>query len=541
MRDLIVRGVRPTLRLFLAAVVLVLLVACANVANLLLAHGATRGREMALRAAIGAGTGRIVRVLLAESAAYAVLGAAAGLLLAFGGVAAFRALAPAGMPRVSGVRVDLVVAAFVVGLALVTAVVVGLVPALRVSRVDLSQALREGGRAAPTRRSRLSTAIVAVEVAMAVALVAGAGTLARSFARALGWNPGFDQTHLAVFSLSPAASTYDTRVKLAALWERLEGDLAAVPGVAAVGTASAGPLFGGDGAWEMELEGYPPEQKVSVTWSDVSPGFFRTLGVPLRAGRWLDPHDVTGAPLVCLVNQTLAERYWPGQGALGKQIVFPIGNERSAYTVVGIVGDVPPTTPGSAAAPQMYWSNRQQPRLFTFVLVRTAVDPATVAEPIRQAIHRLDRDLEVRRIQTMPELMARELAAPRFNMVLIIAFGTVALLLAAVGTYGMLAYSVALRRREIAIRLAIGAGRSAVAGRVIGDGLVTAGAGLVIGIAGYFAASRAIGALAPGVPAHDGWVLGIASGILLVVAFLACAVPAWRASTVNPATALGAE
>ncbi|HVZ48331.1 MAG TPA: FtsX-like permease family protein, partial [Gemmatimonadaceae bacterium] len=417
---------------------------------------------------------------------------------------------------------------------------VGLVPAMRASRVDLAQALREGGRAAPTRRSRLSTAVVAVEVAMAIALVAGAGTLARSFARALRWEPGFDPTHVALFTLSPPVSTYDTREKLDALWDRVEGRLAALPGVAAVGTASAGPLFGGDGAWDMELEGYPPDQKASVTWADVSPGFFDALGVPLRAGRKLDAHDLPGSPLVCLVNETLARRYWPA-GALGRRVVFAIGAERATYTVVGVVADVPPATPGASPQPEMYWSNRQQPRPFTWALVRTTSDPGALVGPIRAAMRAVDRDLEVRRVVTMPQLMDTVLATPRFNTALLVAFGGVALLLAAIGTYGMLAYTVALRRREIAIRLAIGAGRGAVAGRVIGDGLVTVGAGLVLGVAGYVAASRAIGALAPGVPVRDAWVLALAVLALLAIAAAACVVPAWRASHVDPATSLGAD
>jgi predicted permease len=541
MRDLIVRGVRPALRLFLAAVALVLLVACANVANLLLAHGATRRREMAVRSALGAGSGRIVSEQLAESAAYGGVGAAVGLALAFGGVQAFRALAPAGMPRVDGVHVDLVVVTFAVALGLLTTLAVGLVPALRASRVDLAQAMREGGRGLAGRRSRLGTALVVVEVATAVALVAGAGTFARSFAKAMEWNPGFARENVALFTLSPSTVTYDSKAKLAGLWDRLEGSLAAIPGVAGVGTASAGPLFGGDGAGEMELEGRAPDQRVSVWWSDVSPGFFTALGVPLRAGRHLAATDVPDGPLVCVINEALASRYWPGGDAVGKRITFPIGDSRITYTVVGVVADVPSTTPGAPPRPEMYWSNRQQPRPYTWVLVRAALPLDAVTAQIRQAVHDLDRDLEVRSITTMTARVDRQLAAPRFNTALILTFGVVALALAAIGTYGMLAYTVALRRREIAIRLAIGAARGAVAWHVVRDGLGIVGAGLALGVTGYVAASRAVAALAPGVPARDVWVLGVATLTLLVIAALACAAPAWRASRVDPATALTAD
>jgi len=541
MRDLLVRGVRLTLVIFLVAVGLVLLVACANVANLLLAHGATRGREMALRSALGAGAGRIVRTLMAESAAFAAVGSAAGLALAYAGVRAFRSLAPAGMPRVADVAVDLPVAGFAAGLAVLTALVVGLVPAYRAARVDLAQALREGGRSTPARRSRFGVALVAIELATAVLLVAGAGTLARSFVRSMSWNPGFDREHVALFAVSPSTANYDTHAKLAALWDRLEERLTAIPGVEGAATASAGPLFGGRETWEMELDGYTPGQRATVRWSDVSPGYFAALGVPLRAGRTFDARDGRGMPLVALVNETLVRRYWPTETPIGKRITFPIGTDRATYTIIGVVADVPSTVPGTPPEPEMYWSNRQQPRPFTWVLVRTGVAPGSVAEGIRAAVREVDRDLDVQRVRTMTEQMDRELATLRFNTVLIVAFGAVALLLGAVGTYGLLDYTVALRGREIAIRLALGAGRASVARRVIGDGLAIAAAGIGLGVVGYLAASRSVAALAPGVPATDVWTLVVSTAVLLAVALMACAAPAWRASRVDPAVALGAE
>src|ERR1017187_6784073 len=371
LRDLVVGYARPRLLLFLAAVVLVLLIACANVSNLLLARGEVRGREMAARSALGAGPGRIVRSLFVESLVLAGGGAVAGIVIALGTVRAFRALAPAGIPRVANVAVDARVFAFAAALAVLTALVVGLTPALRAAGGDLAQARRGGGGAAPPRRTRLGSVLVAVELAMAVLLVAGAVTLTRSFAAYSAWKPGFEHDHLALFSLSPPSARYDSVAKLAALWDRVEGELGTIPGVAAVGTASAGPLFGGRETWEMELQGLPPDEKASVRWYDVSPGYFRALGVARLKGRDLNAGDVNGAPLVCVVNQTLVRRYWPGLDPIGRTIVFPMGKQRETFTVVGVVADVPSVSPGVAAEPEMYWSNRQQPGPYTRVIGRT--------------------------------------------------------------------------------------------------------------------------------------------------------------------------
>lgn len=541
MRDLVVRGVRPPLLLFLGAVLLVFLVACANVGNLLLAQGASRRREMALRSALGARTSRIAGMLLVESATFAMLGAVGGLGIAQLLLRAFQRLAPEGMPRVAQVTIDVRVALFAALLAVVTALLVGVVPAWRAARVDLAQSLKAGGRGGSSRRSRLGTALVVGELAMAVLLIAGAGTFARSFARTMQWDPGFEREQLALFSVSPSPATYDSRASLAALWDRLEGAIGSVPGVARVGTASAGPLFGSRETWEMEIEGYAPEQRATVRWSDVSPGFFDALGVPLRAGRALDARDRPGTPDVVVVNETLARRFWPNESPLGKHVTFPVGNDRTAFEIVGVVADVPPPVPGASPEPEMYWSNRQQPRPYTWVVVRTGTNPAALVDAIRDAVHGVDRDLVVQRVQSMPQLMDGALATARFNTVLIVTFGSVALLLAAIGTYGLLRYTVALRHRDFAIRLAVGASPGEVARRVAGDGLGMTLAGLALGVAAYLGVSRSLAAMAPGVPPRDLGTLSFAAATLLLVAAAACGGPAWRASRVEPSTALGEE
>jgi putative ABC transport system permease protein len=542
LRDLVVGNVRPLLVLFLAAVAVVLLIACANVSNLLLARGAVRDREMAARSALGASRGRIVRALLVESLVLAAAGAAVGIAIALGAVRAFRALAPAGTPRIANVAVDARVFAFAAVLAMLTALVVGLVPALRAARVDLAQALREGGGSGPARRSRLGSALVAGELAMAVLLIAGAATFMRSFAAFTAWKPGFERDHLALFSLSPPTANYDSPAKLAALWDRLEAQLGAIPGVASVGTASAGALFGGRETWEMELQGRSPQDKVSVRWFDVSPGFFSTLGVPLLKGRALDAHDVDGSRLVCLVNATLVRRYWPGLDPIGRTIVFPpAGKERTTFTVVGVVADVPSVSPGVAVEPEMYWSNRQGPRPYTWVVVRTTTAPASLATAIRGRVKEVDRDISMSAVSTMPERLSRELNTPRFEMILLQSFGLVALVLAAVGTYGLLAYLVTMRRREIGIRLAIGAQRVRIVSDVLSRGLRLAGIGIVAGLLAFLALGRWIASLAPGVSMHDPLTLSATALVLLAVATAACALPAVRAGQVDPALTLGAE
>ncbi|MFI5206523.1 MAG: ADOP family duplicated permease [Gemmatimonadales bacterium] len=542
LRDLVVGGVRPVLLMFLGAVALVLLIACANVSNLLLARTAVRGREMALRSALGASAGRIVRALLVESLVLALGGTAVGVALAAGAVRVFRALAPGGIPRVAEVGLDARVLVFASGLSVMTALLVGLAPALRASRVDLAQALREGGRSGPARHARFNSMLVTLELAMAVLLVAGAATLARSFAAFTAWNPGFETRHLALFSVSPASARYDTGVKLGALWDRLEGDLNSIPGVTSVGLASAGPNFGGLENWEMELEGRPPDQKVSVRWFDVSPGYFAALGVPLKRGRALDSHDVHGGPSVCLVNETLARRYWPGQDPVGRRIVFPVSaTDRLTFTIVGVVGDVAPTRPGAAPEPEMYWSNRQQPRPYTWVVVRTSVDPASIFGMIRSRLKEVDADFDAKLIRTMPELQDRELAAPRFDMLLLLSFGAAALLLAAVGTYGLLAYNVTQHTREIGIRLALGAQPRHVIRSVLSRGLGMSGAGIVLGLGAFLFVGRALAPLAPGVSLKDPLTLAGAGAVLLGVSAAACLVPALRAGRVDPILTLSAE
>ncbi|HTJ24097.1 MAG TPA: ABC transporter permease [Gemmatimonadaceae bacterium] len=539
LQDLVVGGVKPVLLLFLGAVALVLLVACANVANLLLARASGRGAEMALRSALGASRWRIVRGLLVESFVIALCGAALGVVAADWGTVAFKALAPANVPRIDGVRVDGRVLAFALALSVATTLVFGLVPALRTARVDLAQALREGGRGSSGRSSQFGKVLVIGELALALTLTFGSALLVRSFSALTAWNPGFEREHLLTFTLFAPSEGHVRREWIPALWKRLESDLAAIPGVSNVGTASAGPLFGSREGDDVRFQAADGEHRAPARWYDVSPGFFQTLGVPLVRGRPLDETDRDGAPEVALVNESLVRRFWPNEDPIGKRI--SLFQDRLLVQVVGVVRDVPPVNPDTPVEPEIYWSNRQEPRGYTYFLMRTTVPPATIAPLLRARIRAIDHDLDPHSIQTMSELMDYKLKTPRFQMLLLLTFGASALLLAAVGTYGLFAYTVARRRRELGIRIALGAASRQIVGSVLRDGLVLACIGVASGIVMSVALSRVMRGMVAGITTVDPVALAVSGIVLVAIALLACLGPARRAASVDPAVTLAAE
>lgn len=541
LQDLVVGDVRDPLLLFFGAVVLVLLIACANVANLLLARGAARGREIGIRAALGASRVRIVRSLLVESLLLALVGAALGFGISAWATEAFKSLAPAGIPRIDQVGADATVLGFTIMLAIVTSVIFGFVPALSMSRVDLAQSLREGGRAMSGREGRLGRLLVVAELAIALPLVTGAALLSRSFVAQMQWQPGFERDHVFTFPMFLPSGSYPTRSGIGDIWSRLEREIASVPGVLSAGTASAGPLFGGRETWELEIEGRPSNERPSIRWSDVSPGYFAALGVSFVRGRDFDATDVFGAPSAGLVNEALANRYWPGENPIGKRLVFPHGTERETFTVRGVVRDVPSLHPGSPTEPQLYWSNRQAPRPFTYFVVRTSVPPATVAAAIRARIKGVNPDLKPGAFATMSALMDDELRAPRFSMTLLIAFGMSALLLAGIGTYGLLAHFVERRRRDIGIRMALGAQRTDVVWSVVRSGLALAVPGIAIGLVGALLLARTLRSVVSGVTPFDAPSFAASVFVVLAVAVASCLVPAMRASRVEPSVTLAAD
>lgn len=542
LQDLVVGRVRPILLVFLGAVFLVLFIACANVANLLLVRSSIRHHEIALRVALGASGRRIVRALLVESFVLASAGALLGIAIAQWGTAGFQKLAPTSIPRVANVSVDLRVLAFALLLAVGTTVVFGLVPALRAARIDVAGAMRESARSASRRRSHLGAFLVAAELALGLVLVSSAGLLIRSFADTARWSPGFEREHLLTFSLFGGSEKYRTGEALAQLWGNVEAQIRTIPGVVAVGTTSAGPLFGGgDGSAALTFPGQAASPDAAAQWFNVSPGYFTTLGLPIVRGRDLDPRDTLGTVRQVLVNETFARRYWPGEDPVGKRFSFKIGRGATEAEVIGLTRDVPPITPGQTAAPQMYWSDRLLPRGFTYYLVRTAVAPASIMPTVNQRLAAIDPDLSASNISTMPELIKQELTTPRFDMLLLVAFAIAALVLAAVGTYGLFAYVVTRRTRELGIRLALGAAPATIVSGVLRDGLGLSAAGILVGAAGAFFASRVLRAMVPGVAGDIMPIIGLSALVLLLVALGASLVPARRAGAVDPMVTLTAE
>lgn len=539
LQDLVVGGVKPVLLVFLGAVALVLLVACANVANLLLARASGRSAEMALRSALGASRWRVVRGLLVESFVLALCGAGLGVVAADWGTVAFKALAPANVPRIESVRVDGRVLAFALALSVATTLVFGLVPALRAARVDLAQALREGGRGSSGRGSRFGKMLVVGELALALTLTFGSALLVRSFSALTAWRPGFEREHLLTFTLFAPSEGHVRSEWIPALWKRLESDLAAVPGVSSVGTASAGPLFGSREGDDVRFQSSDGERRAPARWYDVSPGFFQTLGVPLVRGRPLDETDRAGAPEVALVNESLVRRFWPNEDPIGKRI--SLFQDRLFVQVVGVVRDVPPVNPDQPVEPEIYWSNRQEPRGYTYFLMRTTVPPATIGPLLRARIRAVERDLDPHSIRTMSDLMSDRLKSPRFQMLLLLTFGASALALAAVGTYGLFAYMIARRRRELGIRIALGAGSRQIVGSVLRDGLVLAGGGVLAGVMASIGLSRLMRGMVAGITTLDPVALAVSGIVLVAIALLACLGPARRAASVDPAVTLAAE
>jgi len=541
-KDLVVGRVRPILLVFLAAVFLVLLIACANVANLLLARAAVRSREIALRSALGAGRQRIMRALLAESFLLALAGAVLGVGIAVWGTAAFQQFAPPNIPRIKNVVVDLRVLGFALLLSVGTTLVFGLAPALRASRIDLAQAMREGGRSASYGRSRLGALLVITELALALMLVSGAGLLARSFAATASWNPGFEREHLLTFSLFANREKHPDSRAITGLWNDVEAALRAIPCVTSASSTSAGPLFGGgDGAAELTRAGKPMPTGASAQWYNVSPGYFKTLGVPLLRGHDLGTEDSISGPRPVLVNETLARRYWPGEDPVGKRFAFKIGRTPTDAEIVGVVRDVPPITPGKPIEASMYWSDRREPRGFSYFVVRTAVPPASIMPTVRSRLAAVDPTLDPGSVHTMPELVAEELTSPRFDMLLLVTFAIAALALSAVGTYGLFTYVVSRRTRELGIRLALGAAPRQIVSSVLGDGLGLAAVGVAIGAVGSVAAARVLRGMVAGVSAIDTITIALSALVLLVIAAVACVAPARRAGAVDPVVTLTAE
>jgi putative ABC transport system permease protein len=549
LHEAIVGDVRQAFWVLLGAVGFVLLIACVNVANLLLARAASRESEIAVRTALGANRGRLVRQLLTESVILGLAGGAIGLLLAVWGVEALVALEPQGIPRLNEVQVDPVVIAFTLGLALLTGLLFGVFPALQSTRGGISSSLKEGGRGALTTRggARMRTTLVIAEVALAVTLLAGAGLLIRSFSRLASVDPGFQVKPALTFELSLPDSRYEERERQVAFFDQLLPRLQAIPGVTTAAGVISLPLSGTSLVLTFEVEGrppLPPAQQPAMQVRIATTNYFKAIGIPLKRGRAFSEQDRMSTPQVAVITEAAARQYFPGEDPIGKRIKLGWGNngKYAGGEVVGIIGDIKDAGLDEPNPPQIFLPYSQWPVQSMAILLETAVPPETVAEPARQAVYSVDGNLPVGNVRTLQQLVARSISQPRFYMTLLSVFAAVALTLAAVGIFGVLSYAVAQRTREIGIRMALGAHESTVLGLVVREAMVMAGAGVVIGLAAALLLTRwLVAQLLFETSAHDPTTFVVVAVLLSAVSLLAAYLPARRATRVDPIVALRAE
>jgi putative ABC transport system permease protein len=534
--------VRPVLLSLLGAVGFLLLIACANVANLLLARATARAREIAVRAALGASRARIVRQLLTESVLLSLAAGALGLLLAQTGLEALLSLAPEALPRAEAIAVDGRSLAFALALAAATGVGFGLAPAFQATRVDLQETLRQTGRgtSAGRARQRLRGALVVGQVAIALVLLAGAGLLMRSFVRLQGVDPGFNPRDAVMTGVFLPRALYAGPARYAAFAQQSLDRIAAVPGVEAVAVAGNIP-FTDPAPRSFSIEGRPPATGLPVAHhSIVSPDYFRAMGIPLRRGRAFDARDSGDAPRVAIINEAVARRFFPDDDPLGKRLRLGGSAERE---IVGVAGDVKPGKLDAAVTLQTYEPYAQNPQFdFTYVVrgSRAAIDGG-LSTAIRGAIAGLDPELPVYEPRPLTALVGDSIARQRFAMTLFAIFSAVALVLAALGLYGVVSYTVVQRTQEIGIRVALGARTADVLGLVLRQGGRLVGLGLAVGLAGALLLTRLLEKLLFGVSAHDPLTFAAIAGLLSLAAALACLLPARRAARVDPMTALRAE
>jgi putative ABC transport system permease protein len=545
LREQVIGPVRPALLVLMGAVVLVLLIACANLGTLLLARLAARGREVAVRAALGAGRGRIVGQLLTENVLLALLGGGTGLLLAVWGIDALAAVLPESLPRGHEIEIDARVLGFTLALSVATGLLVGLLPALRASRADLYASLRTGGAGAIGERStrRAHGTLVSVEIALAVALLVGAGLLIRSFAELAKVDPGFETENLLTFDLQLPGSRYPDITATGRFYHELQTRLAALPGIRSASAIDRLPFGQSSSQMPIVVAGRPeprPGEAPMAQNVTVLPGYFETVGLPLLRGRTLQGEDRDEAAPVVVISRSLADRLWPGQSPVGQRI---LAFGRRPYEVVGVVGDVRHYGPTAGPEPMVYFPHGQLPfnRSWMTLVVRTAVEPERLVAAARNEVRRLEPELPISNLQTFRSLQSTHVAGERFNASLMGVFAALALTLAAVGIYGVVSFAVAWRTREIGIRTALGAGTRDVMRMVLGQGAKLALAGVGLGLAAAFGLTRLLSSLLYGVSATDPVIFMSVGLLLTAVALLASYLPARRAARVDPMIALRAE
>ncbi|HKT09957.1 MAG TPA: ABC transporter permease [Gemmatimonadaceae bacterium] len=558
LQDAMVGNVRSALLTLLAAVGFVLLIACANVANLQLVRASTRETEIAVRTALGAGRWQIVRQLLVESVLVSFAGGVLGVLLALWGVALLVRLGPTDLPRLNEVHVDGTVLGFTALVSLGTGLLFGLAPAIAAARGSLTAMLKETARGSSGSRAsqRARSGLVMAELALAMLLLIGAGLLVRSFSRLVAVDPGFHPERVLTFGVSAPPSKYADRHSLRTLTSDILAHTRAIPGVTSAAIVAGLPLGGYTMRTSVHIVGTPkerPAERKRTFVTIVSPDYFKTMGIPLIAGRDFTAHDGSGAPIVSVIDETLAKRYFPGRSPIGQHLevgwsqdtASAPGGDTTTVTmggeIIGVVGDVRRFNLATAAEAETYIPI-DQPTLNTFsVVVRTSGPPNAVAAQIRGALHAVDPDLPLDRLRQLREIVSASVARPRFYMSLIASFAIIALVLAAVGIYGVISYTVSQRSRELGIRIALGASGANVMAHVMRPGIALAASGVAIGVVASLALTRLIASLLFDVKPVDPVTFGAVAAVLLGVAVAACAVPARRASRVDPLVVMRSE
>jgi predicted permease len=548
LQQMIVGNAKSPLLVLLGAVGLVLLIACANIANLLLTRATSRAREIAVRMMLGAGPARIVRQLLSETAVLGLLGGVTGIGLAYWGVQGLSSLLPPSLPQVNAIRVDNFVLGFALLLSALASCAFGLAPALFAANSNLQMSLCEGGaRSGETgNRRRARSFLAAGEIALAMVLLVAAGLLLRSFAKLMSVSPGFDVQHIVKADVSLPRFQYSTPQQWTAFSDELLARIQAQPGLQDSAVAVPVPIADGRVNLGFDIVGNPPSSAGASRTADyvsVSPDYFRVMGIPLLAGRFFNQHDVMSAPRVSVISQAMARLYFPNQNPLGKRLTFgfPPGVAGAGREIVGIVGDVRDVALGQDPGPMMYVPFAQAPFWGGSMVVKSTLSPSSVAVAIRQEVRKMDKDLPVTDVETMPDIMETSLAQPRFRTLLLGLFAAMALVLAATGIFGVISYSVSCRTNEIGIRVALGASSGAILRMVLRETLVLTFVGLALGVPSALAASRLVGHMLFGVSTNDPATLAAVAFALAAVAALAGYVPARRATRVDPMIALRYE
>ena len=542
-------AVRPALLVLLGAVGFVLLIACANIASLFLSRAAGRKRELAVRAALGAGRWRIVRQLLSESVLLALLGGALGVLLAIWGTDALLHSIPPKLLDISSAPVDLRVLAFAGGVTLLSGVLFGILPSYAAAHSEISASLQEGGRSSSlNRRSRvIHSALVVTEIALALVLLAGAGLLMESFSRLTHVNPGFNPDHLLTFKLSLPGNTYKTDASQIEFFGNLNDKLSHLPGVRSASMENLAPFagFSSEGvATDVILPGQeslPPADRPDSAVRVVGSDYFRTMEIPLVAGRTFSRSELSEEKHVVIINSTFQRQYFPQTNPLGQKITIDMKDTNVPSVIVGVVGDIHGAELSAKPWPTIYWPYPELAYSAMTIVLRTETDPLALVPAARKVVQSMDRDEPIAKVATMDQLISESVARSRFTTVLLGIFAALALTLACIGIYGVMTYATAQRRNEIGIRVALGAQRSDILRLVLGHGAKLALLGAVIGVAAALALTRFLSSQLYSTTANDPSIFAAAAVLLVAVAIAACYIPARRAMRVDPMIALRYE